>query len=761
MKRMDLGGKWLLYYAPETAWIKGGMAFPEDAPCIEAQVPGNVELDLYRAGLEPDPFFGTNLYLYRKYEFYMWRYVRRFAVPAGFAPEEAVLRFGGINTYAKVYLNGCQVGEADNSLTEWEFEVSEHLKRGEENKLEVVIRSAANRAREEDYPVSVSGCEGNDEYVWQRKPAHSFGWDIMPRFPSAGLWRGVALEERSRKRITQAYYATVDVTSEGTAVLSCKWRFTTDEGLLEGYVMKLSGKCVTEESNGEGTRFFAEKQVLFPAGEFVIRIPSVRLWYPKGYGRADLYEAKLELYKDGVCIDTRTETIGLRKAELIHRMLPGDEGEFRIRVNGKDIFAKGSNWVPLDAFHSRDPERLAKAHELLRDAGCNIVRCWGGNVYEDHAFFDLCDRAGIMVWQDFSMACAVYPQEERFYRMIGNEAVSVVRKLRNHPSILLWAGDNEVDEGLTAKGWADTNVYNAVTREVLPEVVRREDPFRTYLPSSPYIDNGIARYDVPEQHNWGARAWYKSEFYKDTKAHFISECGYHGCPAPASLARFLSADKLWPMGNDEWLAHNTEYALSPRHYDRNKLMSDQVDILFGSGERTLEEFSFLSQVSQAEAKKFFIERARIKKWRRTGIIWWNLLDGWPQISDAVVDYYYTKKRAYDVIRRSMRDVCMAMDELSDWNRDVWLLNDGIFEGEVTWRVYDGDTGETLSEGTSALKPNENTKAATMRVDPGEKRLYLMEYSYNGETFGNHYLAGFPTFDAAKIHEWAEKIDRLK
>ncbi|MDO4740884.1 MAG: glycoside hydrolase family 2 TIM barrel-domain containing protein, partial [Eubacteriales bacterium] len=746
----SLNGEWTLQYAPETKWTPGGMEFPAQAPQIKAQVPGNVELDLHAAGIEPEPFFGDNLYAYRKYEFYMWKFSRTFALEEGFAPEKAFLRLQGVNTYAKVLLNGAQVGETDNMLIEWEFDVTEAIRRGGENRLEIVIRSAANRAREEEYSAAVRGNDGHEEYVWQRKPAHSFGWDIMPRFPSAGLWRGVEMVERGHAHIEQSYYATTAVHADGSAQLLCKWRFATQDGSLEGYQVRLEGNWISSGYELVERRFTAQADALFCAGSFSVRVPDAKLWWPKGYGKANLYEVRLSLWKDGVLLDEKTEHIGLRLAELVHKMASGDEGEFKLRVNHVDIFAKGSNWVPLDAMHSRDAQRVGKAVELLSDLGCNIVRCWGGNVYEDHAFFDLCDREGIMVWQDFAMGCAVYPQEERFYDMIRKEAAAVVKKLRNHASIVLWAGDNEVDEGLAMSGLPERSRYNAITREVLPEAVRAHDPYRVYLPSSPYIEPGIAQYDVPEQHNWGARAWYKSEFYKDSSAHFISECGYHGCPAPQSLEKFLPQESLWPMENEHWRVHSTEYSANSRGYDRNRLMADQVKILFGEVPDDPEEFAFLSQCSQAEAKKFFIERARLKKWRRTGIIWWNLLDGWPQISDAVVDYYFEKKRAYAAIRRAQRPLCLMMDELRDWTQDVVLGNDGEYEGKVRWRVVDGDTGAILKAGLTQTRPNENQTVATLRVNPGEKKLYLLYCEAEGETCGNHYIAGFPAFDAQKM-----------
>ncbi|MDD6883474.1 MAG: glycoside hydrolase family 2 TIM barrel-domain containing protein [Eubacteriales bacterium] len=740
---VSLNGSWKLYYHAD------GRELPEYPawPCIEAQVPGNVELDLWRAGVEKDPFFGENIYDYRKYEFYRWVFEKTFELPEK-TDDRLNLVFEGLNTFADVYVNDVFAGHCENMFIAHAMDVTEAVHAGK-NVVRVMIASAANTVKDMDFPVYIRAGENGDEFSRERKPPHSFGWDIMPRFPSAGMWRGVRLESVKANRITQTYFATRSIDLD-EAEIACSWRFTVDDFVPEGYSVRITvGDAVME------------KPALFCSGSGSLRLKHPRLWWPRGYGEANLYTAKTELLHNGIVLDAVEETIGVRLLKVEHVMKPGDEGEFKIICNGCPILAKGSNWVPLDAMHSRDAERYEKALALFDEANCNIVRCWGGNVYEDHAFFDLCDRYGIMVWQDFAMACATYSHDEAFLKSIEEEASAVVRKLRNHASILLWAGDNECDEGLDGRGYHIGNRYNPITREVLPRAVRMNDPYRMFLPSSPYIDFGIARYQVPEQHNWGARAYFKDDFYKQTSAHFISECGYHGCPAPETLAKFLPADKLWPMTNSAWKTHNTDYLLGEqRGYDRNQLMEDQVRIFFGEVPDTLEAFSKLSQVVQAEAKKFFVERTRIKKWRRTGIIWWNMLDGWPQISDAIVDYYFTKKRAFQYIKRIQQKTCLMMDELSDWSHDVVLGNDSWENFRVQWQVTDGDSGEVVLQGETMSPANENVKLGSVRIMPGQQRLFLLTWEADGKRYGNHYITGFPCYDANTVLGWLEKIDKL-
>lgn len=754
---MNLNGQWDLYYALETREM-------EDSPeylrrygeKIPAEVPGNVELDLERAGREPDPFYAENIYRFRKYEFYRWQFERSFDAPEHRTSSRWLLVFEGLNCFADVYLNDEWVGESANAMIAHPFDVTDVLRYGQSNRLTVRIRSAVNQARKVELPAFVETHESGEELMALRMPSSSFGWDIMGRFLSAGMWRGVHLEEQKATRIANVYYATRSLAADGTAVLQVRYRWETDVPILDGYELRVRGVC------GESS-FEEVKYVPFVEGVMKVAIPQAKLWWPKGYGDASLYTVTMTLEKDGVVLDERTDRVGIRRLEVELVMAQGDAGEFLIRANGVPILCKGSNWVPLDALHSRDAQRLEQAHALLDEAGCNIVRCWGGNVYEDHAFFDLCDQRGIMVWQDFGMACATYSALPDFARQMEQEATFVVKKLRNHPCILLWAGDNEVDESSVTRGYAsEENRYNALTREVLPRVVRMHDPYRYYLPSSPYIPAGFPLYAGPEQHNWGARAYFKDDFYKHTTAHFISECGYHGCPSVESLQKYIPQEYLssW-LNSDVWDTHNTDYIrFRRRGYNRIGLMQDQVELLFGQVPEDLETFAKLSQISQAEAKKFFIERTRIKKWRRTGIIWWNLLDGWPQISDAVVDYYFVKKLAYEYIKRVQQPIAVLMDELQDWGHAVWLCNDSRESRMVSYKVWNGDTGEVYLEGETLSPANENVKMGVIRELAGQQKLYLITWSVDGREMGNHYLSGFPSYDAAKMLDWVQKIAAL-
>jgi beta-mannosidase len=756
-KSLSLNGQWTLRFYPE----QGGELpnTPEELNAlglnpINATVPGNVELDLIAAGIAEDPYFGLNSLAYRKYEFYSWWFERDFTVPAGYEGKDIILRFDGLDTFARVFINGQAAGGSDNMLIPHEFDVTALCKPGETVSVAVHISSAVNKARAEYYPAGVRTWEAlTDEYAAVRKPAHSFGWDISARLLSAGIWRDVTLYARGKTYIREVYYSVPHI-----GALNVFYRFQTDDPFLEGFSVRVEGVC------GEST-FTAEAPAIFVSNKLQIHIPNPRLWWPSGYGEPDLYSVTFSLLRCGETVDTREENIGIRTVKL-ERAYGGEEnGNFRFIINGVPVMAMGTNWVHLDCLHSRDKARLPAAHQMLRDLNCNMIRMWGGNVYECDEFYDLCDRHGIMVWQDFSLACALYSQYEDFAAVIDKEASSVILRLRNHPSIVLWAGDNELDVMYASLGHAYPHGrYNRVTRETLPRALMMHDPYREYLPSSPLIEGDYPNdSEMPEQHNYGPRDYYKGDFHRLCKAHFISEISYHGCPAESSLRRFIPEDELWPFSEDSksWRMHNTEYIAGiKREYDRNVLMFKQVKVLFGGIPEKLQDFIAASQISQAEALKFLIENTRAQKWRKTGMLWWNLADGWPQLSDAAVDYYDRKKLAFHYVKRAQQPLHIIIGESSGWKHTVCLCNDTNRRRQAVYKITDHEAGRVVSQGEASAGAGENLLLPPLDSLPGEHKLYLIEWESDGERFGNHYINGFPPFGLERYKGWLEAISRL-
>ncbi|MDX9979207.1 MAG: glycoside hydrolase family 2 [Lentisphaeria bacterium] len=761
-RRLSLDGQWELVHFLEGSRFAGS---PKELkalglPAIAATVPGNVELDMVRAGELPEPFFGMNTTLLRPLEFHEWWYRREFASPDYGAAE---LVFEGLDCFATVWLNGQLLGTSANAMIAHRFDASLALAApGKTNELVVRLASPVNAVR--DCPIGpadrAQSCNGDS--LWARKPPHAYGWDIMPRALSAGIWRPVRLEERRATDWTNLFLRTFRA-GEQRAELELDFAFRTGEPMLDGFSLQIEGAC------GDST-FRHTQRLFFSAGHIRFGVNKPRLWWPRGYGEAALYDVTVTLLHNGEAVAARTLKTGIRTVELDRTDVNTREkpGHFFFKVNGERIFCKGSNWVPADAFHSRDAERIPDLLALFADMECNMLRCWGGNVYEPHLFYDICDREGILVWQDFAMACASYPQTPDFQEMLREEAEWVVCELRNHPSIALWAGDNECDCGYL--GWWGKRVdpaTNVLTRQVLPEVANRLDPSRPYLPSSPYIASEVFALGgnlelAPEQHLWGPRDYYKSDFYAKNTACFASEMGYHGCPNASSLAKFISPAKLWPArNNDEWLLHSTDPmpGVSNITY-RIELMHKQVLEVFGEIPDTLEEFAFASQIIQGEAKKFFLEIFRQHKWRKSGVLWWNMVDGWPQISDAIVDYYFGKKLAYHYLKRVHGQLAVIVREPGAWNASVVVSNDSRQARQGTYRIWDADTDETVLAGEFRVPANENAELGTIRTPCSAQRLFLIEWESDGRKGCSHYLLGTPPFSLADYRRRLPKIAAL-
>ncbi|MCD6290434.1 MAG: glycoside hydrolase family 2, partial [Anaerolineae bacterium] len=436
MAIISLDGEWKLTYFLEG---EHRVDHPDDlarvgAPSVLARVPGNVELDLQRVGVIPDPFYADHIYRLRPFEFYEWWYTREFTVPSTAAGRRWTLVFAGLDTLATIWINGVEVGRAANMLIEHRFDVTDAIRPGEANRIAVRLGSAVNYARRFHYDAVTMSWERREEGLFIRKAPHVWGWDIMPRAVSAGIWRPVWLEEQPATAIEQMYYWTESISRDG-AVLGVRFQFRADAPTLDGFTMRFHGVC------GDHT-FDFEWPVEFVAGGCRIPVPGARLWWPKGYGEPNLYAVTAQLCQNGQVVAERVDRVGIRKlvvdrtetagtawsqpaaAEGTSRVdvPPDPQHHFVFYVNGEPIMIKGANWVPLDAFHSRDAERVDQAVALFDDLGCNMIRCWGGNVYEDHRFFDLCDEKGILVWQDFAFACCRYPQTDDFLAQVRAEA---------------------------------------------------------------------------------------------------------------------------------------------------------------------------------------------------------------------------------------------------------------------------------------------------------------------------------------------------
>ena len=745
-KTMEINDGWKLCLVDD-ADLRDVVTREEDLPGkgIPATVPGDWPLDYVRAGLMEDPYYQDNYLKLREYENHHVFYSTHFMWDG--SKENVFLRFEGIDTVADVYLNGVLIGHAENMYIPHEFAAST-LRQGD-NALFVHIKPAALEARNYAIGAFRNTIKYNYEALVIRKATHMFGWDICPRIVSAGLWRPVTVVQKKAERIEDVYLWVTKL--EGTQRVNCLASFDINIGnrLMKDYTLRIEGVC------GE-SRFLKEEALWYIHGQMDFSVENPKLWWPRGYGEADLYDITVSLLKNGKVIDTLQFKQGLRSVKLLYDDVIDENGngDFCFLVNNRRIYIKGTNWVPADAFHSNDAKRIPAILDLVKDSGCNAMRVWGGGVYESDDFYTWCDQNGILIWQDFMMACGVYPHTERMQRQLAEEATVIVRHLRRYACICLWAGDNECDQFYCWFDTAQDPSKNVLTRDILPQVLQAEDWTRPYLPSSPYVSGkafaeGKAK-DTPEQHLWGPRDYFKGHFYHDASAVFASEMGYHGCNSPESLYRFIGKEKSWPVdGNELYLYHaaSPETEDSPFTY-RIPLMSSQVRYLFDTEPQDLDTYARMSQISQAEAKKFFVESFRSRKGVRTGLIWWNIMDCWPQVSDAVVDYYFCKKLAYYYIRRSQQPVCLMMDDHTG-ELALYGVNDRLEDVRVQFRVFDVDTDDILVQGNALLTADASTPLYTLHDDAAAHFYGIAWETAEGETGDNHYLQGKPRYP----YEW--------
>jgi beta-mannosidase len=733
---------------------------------IEATVPGNVELDLLKAGLIEDPMIGSNVDKMRSWEGCQWCYTKTFTAPSLKEGQEFVLHFGGIDCIAEIWLNGKHVGSSDNMLIDHYFNVTEEIVQGGSNKLQVILRSVVLESQDTFLGTISMGFFASEEGIYYRKAPHMFGWDILPRLVSAGLWRDVELQVIDRVHFIDVNYFVnrLDTASRSVSLfIETQMKLPIDEYDKAHLVYTLS-------RNGQ-VKYRSDNTIVNAKTFTRMNLKNADLWWPRGYGEPALYEAKAEIIgKDGNVLATDVKNIGLRTVQLERNdiNLPDSPGKFCFIVNGERIFIHGTNWVPVDALHSRDDSLVEGVIDEVVDLNCNMVRCWGGNVYEDHHFFDLCDKYGILVWQDFAMGCSFYPQREDFARKIEAEAISVVVKLRNHPSLALWSGNNENDASLRGMLWAfnpDPN-KDVISRQVLPRVIYEFDPTRPYLPSSPYYSEAVIEHGggdelLPENHLWGPRGYYKDPFYTDPKCTFVSEIGYHGCPNRESLERMMTKDCVYPWTkdfewNEEWLTKSVRrYAAYGQTNDRNNLMINQIRLVFGDVPKDLDDFIFASQSVQAEAMKFFIELWRDRKGEKNGILWWNVRDGWPLISDAVTDYWNSKKMAYYFIRNVQKDVCVLINDPEKGACPVKVVNDTRKAADGKVEIVDVASGRKVYNGDFEVSANGKSLITTL-PEPDRTGMWLIMYSVGGQKLFNHYLYGKAPY---KLNEYKDLLNK--
>ncbi len=717
---------------------------------IDAEVPGNVVLDLYRHGLVDDPFMGQNPEKIRPLETHEWWYRTEFTADLPTAGGRQNLYFEGIDTFSEIYLDGKLIATTDNMLIPHRIALPEPLQPGTRHTLHVRIKSDLFEVADRDFEGAVELVANEPSRIWIRKAGHAHGWNIFPRLLSAGLWGPVQLEFEPDYHIDDVFVFTKKFGRDVSRIMARVFLKTP-----KVYRTDLSVRIrVLDQGDPVYTETY---RMQFPLVVFSFPLENPKLWWPRPYGDPNMYQAEVELLAGDEVLDSWSGRFGVRSVEIIQEHDPVEEHQtFYFQINGVPVSAYGTNHVPLDNFPALSAKREKEFFRLLDESNSNMIRVWGGGIYESSDFYAACDEMGVMVWHDFMYACALYPQAEEFLELVRRETAAVVRRLRNHPSIVLWCGDNEIETHLTHYFSPHQEGGNrAIANQILPEYLTRYDGTRPYWPSSPYTPiPGEPAHSVKagDTHIWCHGLYYKAPIYSQDLSPFISEIGHLALNNRDSLARFIPEEVLWPYDRIIWgyrcgsLSDPSSYC-----YPDGRLIQNEMNVrnMFGAVPDNLDDFIIASQIVQAEAYKTWIERARRRKFSCGGILWWNLLDGCPQVSDAVVDYYYQKKLAFDVIRRVQEDILICLESI-EGSLCLFVVSEKLSDCDVNYEVT--LDGGVVRSGRIHVPANSSILAETIPADPAKAAFYLLRAQVNGSVYTNHYLAGAPLFDL----EWLKR-----
>ena len=634
MRKISLNGPWQLRVL---GWEKGPIA---------ATVPGSVYYDLLNAGEMPDPFYRDNEMDALKLMDNDFSYTRAFDVPEDLLQSDAVLlRADGLDTLAEISVNGQAVGKADNMHRIWEFDVKCALRPGK-NEIEVLLRSPTKFIKK---AYAENPADGSTDamvgFPALRKAHCMFGWDWGPRLPDAGIWRDIMLLGVNTARIRDVYVTQKH--EEGK--VTCR---------VVTHVNRLNDQPVSASvtiTGPDGQVFTGEDMDC----EIVIDDPL--LWWPAGYGDQPLYTVEVTLKSDDAPLDTWKRRIGLRTL-TIHREKDAWGESFCHRVNGVDVFAMGADYIPEDNLLPRvTPERTRRLLLDARAANMNMIRVWGGGYYPDDFFYDICDELGILVWQDFMFACAVYNLTEGFEENVRAEFVDNVRRLRHHPSLALWCGNNEMEMFVAYGMWVGSKRQSAdyikLYEYIIPKLLKEEDPATFYWPASP---SSGGSFDEPNDENRGDvhywDVWHGRKPFTEYRKFFFryaSEFGFQSFPCMETIESFtLPEDRN---------AYSYVMEKHQRNASANGVIASYLSqtYLYPS---TLDTFVYASQLLQAQAIQYGVEHWRRNRGRCMGAVIWQLNDCWPVISWASIDYYGRWKALHYYAKRFFAPVLVSCHE---------------------------------------------------------------------------------------------------
>jgi beta-mannosidase len=735
MNMQSLAGNWEFQQIGTKEWL----------PAI---VPGGVHTDLLALGRIPDPFAGDNEKRVQWVAELDWVYRTRFTCSNELLSEEKVfLVCDGLDTLATLTLNGTMLGHTDNMFRQYQWEIKSILKANAANNLTITFASPVKFITEKQairpLPGVPQAIHGSPHI---RKAPCQFGWDWGPQLPPIGIWKDIRLEGYSKARFSDIHLRQKHTKGQVMVeVRACIQHWDETPLIVAVSITAPNGESILE------------KAAITVGGEITVKVPisDPELWWPNGYGSQPLYQVEVALLADdsseATLLDKRLYQLGLRTIEL--RQQEDQWGRsFVFVVNGVSIFAKGSNWIPADSF----PNRITDAflEELIKaavDTHQNMLRVWGGGFYEEERFYDLCDRYGILVWQDFIFSCSIYPFDEpAFLENIQVEIVENIRRLRHRASLALWCGNNEMEMTWVEWNWKSEEhqklkpAYDKFFHHTLPEWCQVEDPDRSYWPSSPSSDipfenpNGQRQGDAHYWDVWHGRKPFTS--YRDQYPRFMSEFGFQALP-PLKTIRTYADEADWNMTSYFMEMHQ-------KNASGNSLMVGQMLDTF----RLPKDFVslvYLSMALQAEGIRYGVEHWRRHPDRVAGILYWQLNDCWPVASWSSLDYFGRWKALHYSARHFFAPLMLSIEDKSP-EMGVFVTNDLLesWEGSIHWSL-ETLGGEVITSGQTLVKASPQAVAEVCKLsvsdyvsDDNIRSLVFIADLYQGVQFISRQTACF-------------------
>lgn len=699
-----------------------------------ASVPGTIHTDLFANHLIKDPFFSDNEKNLQWIEQEDWEYVGQFDCSELLLKNEHIeLNVEGLDTYAKVFLNGKHILDCNNMFRYWNKDVKPLLKVGN-NTLQIIFESAVKKGRAEANKLKYT--LPGDEKVFTRKAQYQYGWDFSPRFVTCGIYKPINIITWNDFKVESMHHIITDL-NKSKAVVKFISEIISDRDT--SFVISLKGACSVTTS--KQSLLVKNKSLQLHKGlnrdTFTYQINNPELWYTNGSGKQAMYHFQFNRIDKIKSVPFHQLEIGLRTIELVRQKDSIGE-QFYFKVNGKPVFMKGANYVPQDNFVTRvTPEKQNKLIDRAKQSNMNMIRIWGGGLYPDDEFFKACDKNGILVWQDFMFACAMYPGDSAFIENVKEEVSQQICRIRNHPSIALWCGNNEVDEGWKNWGWQkqynysksdSTQIWNDYVnlfQNEIPRLVKQLHPISTtlsmpYHSSSPFI--GWGRNESMKQgdaHYWGV--WWGMqpfEVYQKKVGRFMSEYGFQALPAMNTLKQISDSSIL------------NLNSISIQSHQKHPTGFQTIETYMKQSYSTPEDFKkyrYVSQLLQRDGLKTAIEAHRKAMPYCMGTLYWQFNDCWPGISWSTIDFNDQPKAAYFETKKLYKDVLISVSEV-EHKFHIYIISDKSSNSKALMTVAVKDFfGKIIFQQTKHIEINKMSSSVYFSLlDDDFKNCYKNE-----------------------------------